>query len=479
MNAKPFLPIFIFGITALFLDSKAVYAIGDSYDPCVIKAAQGESIQAAVDLAETRAAAGTQCAIWIGAGVFNENIRIGSAQSRLKNLLVSGASRDKTIINGTIEIDFELTAETPIDGGVVTVKNLTLDGLGNIGYGLHIWRYYVRAESLRVKNFKYGGIFVENRSWLELDRSIIEYNRDGVLTLTGGKERLFLVNNTFVQNSRGAAFLYTANGDPSGRLVNNIYYQNGKGIYGGSESDIFMEYNAFYENGTDYNIIPVGDLNTNLFGADPMFVDPLARDYRLTKESPMRNAGDPASPFDPDNTRADIGAIPLIRLPMLIRAHLRKIHATTSYDLPVVLGGALTTEPRQGGLETLILGFDENVESASIAASPSAGTVSAEAHGDELWVTFQEPPEDGCFNLKFGGIGNEFQTVRVAALEGDSSGDGKVDQIDLNYVKSFLLQTISNVRSARADIDLNSAVNIVDMSTVKKNFGESLVCSEQ
>ncbi|HEV7866965.1 MAG TPA: lamin tail domain-containing protein, partial [Chthoniobacteraceae bacterium] len=42
--------------------------------------------------------------------------------------------------------------------------------------------------------------------------------------------------------------------------------------------------------------------------ADPLFVGFASDDYHLTASSPARDAGDPASPPDPDNSRADMGA---------------------------------------------------------------------------------------------------------------------------------------------------------------------------
>jgi hypothetical protein len=49
----------------------------------------------------------------------------------------------------------------------------------------------------------------------------------------------------------------------------------------------------------------VGNIN-----ADPLFVDPTSGDYHLKPGSPCIDTGDPASPLDPDGTRADMGAFP-------------------------------------------------------------------------------------------------------------------------------------------------------------------------
>lgn len=46
--------------------------------------------------------------------------------------------------------------------------------------------------------------------------------------------------------------------------------------------------------------------NGNIIG-NPMFADPAIDDYHLTENSPCVDAGNPISPFDPDNTIADIG----------------------------------------------------------------------------------------------------------------------------------------------------------------------------
>ena len=57
-----------------------------------------------------------------------------------------------------------------------------------------------------------------------------------------------------------------------------------------------------------YCDIQGGFPGTGNIDADPLFVDAENYDYRLTENSPCINAGDPNSPYDPDNTIADMGA---------------------------------------------------------------------------------------------------------------------------------------------------------------------------
>ncbi len=59
------------------------------------------------------------------------------------------------------------------------------------------------------------------------------------------------------------------------------------------------------QDGTGENWFGTGCLDT-----DPLFVDAANNDYHLTDASPCINAGDPASPPDPDGSNADQGAFP-------------------------------------------------------------------------------------------------------------------------------------------------------------------------
>jgi hypothetical protein len=77
-------------------------------------------------------------------------------------------------------------------------------------------------------------------------------------------------------------------------------------VWGNNISQGGMGTNASYSAG----VIPPASFGTgNLIGDPVLWPTPGAR-FRLRPGSPCIDAGDPASPLDPDGTRADIGAIP-------------------------------------------------------------------------------------------------------------------------------------------------------------------------
>lgn len=98
-----------------------------------------------------------------------------------------------------------------------------------------------------------------------------------------------VINCTVVQNTSPA--ILSINGSTSS-FVNCIFWYNTMGtVYSATYSDIQGGWPG------------VGNIN-----ADPMFVDPGGDDFHLQAGSPCIDAGDPASPPDPDGTRADMGA---------------------------------------------------------------------------------------------------------------------------------------------------------------------------
>jgi hypothetical protein len=78
-------------------------------------------------------------------------------------------------------------------------------------------------------------------------------------------------------------------------------------IFWGDSSVPLTNYDNMQFSYTDFLGGCIGEGNIN---ADPMFVDSANGDYRLRWDSPCIDAGDPASPRDPDGSRADMGALP-------------------------------------------------------------------------------------------------------------------------------------------------------------------------
>ncbi|MEZ6015400.1 MAG: hypothetical protein R3F49_09825 [Planctomycetota bacterium] len=85
----------------------------------------------------------------------------------------------------------------------------------------------------------------------------------------------------------------------SGRLLDSIVWNNAAGAFTGIGAG-----RVRYSNGDAALAGTVG----NIF-ADPQFVNLASNDLRLQSTSPCINSGDPASPSDPDSTRADMGAL--------------------------------------------------------------------------------------------------------------------------------------------------------------------------
>lgn len=127
---------------------------------------------------------------------------------------------------------------------------------------------------------------------IDLEGLVANDNFGDGIEFTGGSfnvRRVTAVNNSAFGIDADTAF--------TGDIRDSIIRDNGNGpVDGLAQGRVFFSNGVFA--GTDGNI-----------DADPLFADPAGGDYRLaTDGSPSFNAGDPASPLDPDSTRADQGA---------------------------------------------------------------------------------------------------------------------------------------------------------------------------
>ncbi len=98
-----------------------------------------------------------------------------------------------------------------------------------------------------------------------------------------------------------------------------------------SEFEIELSNCIVWDNGDDPVVLADGELRgaysdfegrldgTGNLDQDPSFADPSASDFTLAADSPCIDAGDPASPPDPDGTVADMGCFPTEQLPRFRR----------------------------------------------------------------------------------------------------------------------------------------------------------------
>ncbi|RJP78809.1 MAG: T9SS C-terminal target domain-containing protein [Candidatus Zixiibacteriota bacterium] len=117
-----------------------------------------------------------------------------------------------------------------------------------------------------------------------------------------------VVGNVVSDSVSGAGGGIYCNVNASYRGVNNILWDNqavnGPQWYGNAD----LSYSC-----SSQPLAGTGNLTSN-----PLFVDPAAFDLHLQANSPCIDAGDPASPPDPDGTRADMGALYYDQSPLLL-----------------------------------------------------------------------------------------------------------------------------------------------------------------
>jgi hypothetical protein len=132
-----------------------------------------------------------------------------------------------------------------------------------------------------------------------------------------------LSNNTIAENisSQNSGSIYISGGSSDVSIFNNIItYNNQYGLYVTTSTNISVNYNCIFGNisGDIYGIAPG---NGNIYVA-PQFLSPENEDYSLLGSSPCIDTGDPSSPYDPDSTRADMGALYFDQTYRILNFHL-------------------------------------------------------------------------------------------------------------------------------------------------------------
>ena len=156
-----------------------------------------------------------------------------------------------------------------------------------------------------------SGVFSDGDNFT-ISHCIIRDNRGGIYLNNGS--HAVVRNNTIYGNSFVGIYMQI---EPAPRITNNIIAGNGEyGILRNTAHSLghpFMQYNCYFGNGTDFGSVGSNwspEPGTGQVTQDPLFVGGSPFDFSLVEESPCVDAGDPASPSDPDGTPADLGAVP-------------------------------------------------------------------------------------------------------------------------------------------------------------------------
>lgn len=277
---------------------------------------------------------------------FNKNFLSGSAT--IGGGIWSGSSDSLLVDNCIISHNTvgSRTSGTDSYGGAIGME--TGNGFVKITNSTFVDNYAERyGGALYLENCRpilYGNNFVSNLSYegaaiylkdcnANLANNIFQKNRrnevggwcNGVVFM--GDSSFAKIDHCNFYANGGSGF-----GDPilyisstaSGIIKNSIFSDHplGTHIWFEAGGNTQVEYNNFYNamhqffgsvpagletiSGINANGTPC-DTFYNIY-MDPLYVDPENDDFHLTEYSPSIDAGDPASPKDPDSTVADIGA---------------------------------------------------------------------------------------------------------------------------------------------------------------------------
>ena len=146
------------------------------------------------------------------------------------------------------------------------------------------------------------GIYIRSTSGAYVRRNVI-YDTAGPYGIElSHVPHIWLLNNTIYRNQQTGLNLF----DVGGRVINNLIALNGQDGILFDGGDPQLRFNDVWGNSRDNyrGLDPgVGDLSV-----DPALQDPEQYNFTPSEGSPVIDAGDEASPPDPDGTRPDIGA---------------------------------------------------------------------------------------------------------------------------------------------------------------------------
>jgi hypothetical protein len=193
-----------------------------------------------------------------------------------------------------------------------TIQNVTISGPGGYGFSTNAGILIANSNYVCIRNVRVDsmsiGVRLFNSDKCKLEK--IAVNRFGGFIGAGG----IWLDGDCDSNQVNNCTVYGRNIFPEwGTLVwpnsgaeNNIFTNCISRNCAGS--DIFSSSSTNKFRFGDYGTTNGGFTLENSITANPLFVDAVSGNLNLQSTSPCIDAGDPASPSDPDGTTADLGA---------------------------------------------------------------------------------------------------------------------------------------------------------------------------
>ena len=241
---------------------------------------------------------------------------------------------------------------------------------GNKIFNNQKWGIYLAA---------WNGILANSFVGAEISNNVIfNNNSDGIRSFYDDPVFPKIFNNTIYGNG-GYGIHFLNNPDTTYYTIeNNIISSNNGGIYSENSTLPIIRYNDVWQNNNNdyFNFSPP---QTDI-SVDPLFVDANSNDFSLNCLSECIDAGNPDSPYDPDGSIADIGAVWF---------DFSSIGCTTSNNSPICEGADLLLTA-DGGISYTWIG--PNGFSSS-DQNPVLSKVTADMAGDySVTIT----TNDGC-----------------------------------------------------------------------------------
>jgi hypothetical protein len=206
------------------------------------------------------------------------------------------------IFNGNRAFDTDAIDIKGVNNGMVrhnTVKGFT--GINSDGIDLGIYSKDILIEHNIIHDCFDKGISIGSQSTGIIRRNVI-YGCDLGVAVKDSFAIAFIDQNTFFFNRHDVACYEksTTRGGGKAFVKNSILSAtNESNISFDSASEITVNFSL-----SDSKLLP-GEGNLL---AEPQFINPSTGNFELSITSPCIDSGDPDSPLDPDNSRADMGA---------------------------------------------------------------------------------------------------------------------------------------------------------------------------